>query len=526
MKKFLIIICWIITPTLVFSQNSFTFNHSWHNDFQKEFHAIDSSHHTSIKAHFNLDQNVNSSIQPFSFKSPLLNRMLNSDALRLETDDFDLIINPLFHFETGNSDSASRYINTRAFEVKGRVGTKISFYSSFYENQAVFPDYLEDAIVNNYFVVPGQGYSKWGNHDINPDFDFAMSNGLLSYQADKYFNLQFGHGKNFIGDGYRSLLLSDNSFNYPFFKITTNFWKVKYVNIFSVLQDLRPEYEIENTFRKKYSTTHYLSINITKKWNLGLFETIIWEQSETGRGFDINYLNPVIFYRPVEFSLGSASGNALIGLNTKYKLNNSAHLYGQLLLDEFRFSELKAANGWWANKYSYQLGAKWFDALGVKNLTLQSEYNFSRPFTYSHLNPLQSYTHYNQALAHPLGASFMESVSFLRYRYKRWAIDSKIIFAKHGGNIPGDPTNYGNDILTSYAEGDRLEYGNEVAQGNTTNLSIVDLRLAYILNPTTNMKIEIGISKRESKSLYLPESKTNYLFLSFKTDINNYYYDF
>ena len=335
------------------------------------------------------------------------------------------------------------------------------------------------------------------------------------------FESSLGHG-----DGYRSLLLSDNSFNYPFFKITTNFWKVKYVNIFSVLQDLRPEYEIENTFRKKYSTTHYLSINITKKWHLGLFETIIWEQSETGRGFDINYLNHVIFYRPVELSLGSASGNALIGLNTKYKLNNSAHLYGQLLLDEFRFSELKAANGWWANKYSYQLGAKWFDALGVKNLTLQSEYNFSRPFTYSHLNPLQSYTHYNQALAHPLGASFMESVSFLRYRYKRWAIDSKIIFAKHGGNIPGDPTNYGNDILTSYAEGDRLEYGNEVAQGNTTNLSIVDLRLAYILNPTTNMKIEIGISKRESKSLYLPESKTNYLFLSFKTDINNYYYDF
>ena len=84
MKKFLIIICWIITPTLVFSQNSFTFNHSWHNDFQKEFHAIDSSHHTSIKAHFNLDQNVNPSIQPSSFKSPLLNRMLNSNALRLE----------------------------------------------------------------------------------------------------------------------------------------------------------------------------------------------------------------------------------------------------------------------------------------------------------------------------------------------------------------------------------------------------------------------------------------------------------
>ena len=120
----------------------------------------------------------------------------------------------------------------------------------------------------------------------------------------------------------------------------------------------------------------------------------------------------------------------------------------------------------------------------------------------------------------------MESVSFLRYRYKRWAIDSKVIFATHGANIPGDPLNYGSDILTSYAEGDRLEYGNEVAQGNTTNLRIVDVRLAYIVNPTTNMKVELGVTNRESKSLYLPIAKTNYVFISFKTDINNHYYDF
>lgn len=525
MKKFFLII-WVFGSILTFAQNSFTFNHSWHNDYQKQYHSLDSNKHTSLKANFNFRQKTKSNIEPYSFDSSRLNKILNSNALSYHSDDFDLIFNPLFHFEFGNSDSASRYVNTRAFEAMGRIGSKVTFYTSFYENQAIFPDYLEDAIVVNYFVVPGQGFSKWADHDIIHDFDFARSNGLVSYQADKHFNLQFGHGKNFIGDGYRSLLLSDNAFNYPFFKITTDFWKVKYVNIFSILQDLRPEYELHNTFRKKYSTTHYLSINLTKRWNLGLFETIVWEQSEAGRSFDINYLNPIIFYRPVEFSLGSASGNALVGLNTKFKLNNTAHLYGQLLLDEFRFSELKAKSGWWANKYSYQIGAKWFDALGVKNLTLQSEYNFSRPFTYSHLNPLQSYTHYNQALAHPLGASFMESVSFIRYRYKRWAIDSKIIFATHGANIPNNPINYGSDILSSYAEGDRLEYGNEVAQGNTTDLRIIDVRLAYIINPTTNMKVELGTTNRQSKSLYLPESKTNYLFFSFKTDINNYYYDF
>lgn len=518
----------ILLPFLVFGQANISFNHSWYAQFEKNVHLLDSDFHTSIKP-YNYRQFSNSKISDFSsyqLSSKRLNSFLNTSFFEYKSDDFELIINPLFHLELGHSDSLNRYVNTRAFEAKGKIGPKVSFYTSFYENQAIFPNYLENSILENSFVVPGQGQSKWGDHSINHDFDFAMSNGLVNYQADKYFNLQFGHGKNFFGDGYRSLLLSDNAFNYPYFKLTTDVWKFKYVNLFSVLQDLRPEFELNNTYRKKYSTTHYLSFNLSKRWHVGLFESIVWEQSESGRGFDINYLNPIIFYRPVEFSLGSQSGNALLGLTSKYKVSNLAHFYGQMLLDEFKFEEIVASNGWWANKYSYQIGGKWFDALGVKNLQLQSEYNFSRPFTYSHRNPLQSFTHYSQALAHPLGASFKESVSFIRYRYKRWSTDVKFVLAEHGGSIPGDSINYGNDILISYYDGDRLEYDNKVAQGNTTNLSILDVRFSYLINPSINMKLEIGLFNRKSKSIYNKQSKTNYIFLAFKTDINNYYYDF
>ena len=104
--------------------------------------------------------------------------------------------------------------------------------------------------------------------------------------------------------------------------------------------------------------------------------------------------------------------------------------------------------------------------------------------------------------------------------------DLKIVVAQHGDDIPGDSINYGNDVLISYYQGGRNEYDNQVAQGNTTDLKIIDLRLAYLVNPNTNMKIELGLSNRSSTSLYKPSSKTNYIFLSFKTDINNYYYDF
>ena len=514
-------------PVLAFSQSPSGFSHSWYSQFEKEKHFISSDHHTSIKpfsfSQFDLNTNY---IDSFSIASKGINKFLNHHLFSYSSDELELIINPLFHFELGKSDSANRYVNTRAFEARGKIGSRVSFYTSFYENQAIFPNYLEDEIVANNFVVPGQGQSKWGNHDIDHDFDFAMSNGLVNYQASKQINFQFGHGKNFFGDGYRSLLLSDNAFNYPYFKITTKAWKFNYVNLFSVLQDLRPEFELNNTFRKKYSTTHFLSINLTKRLNIGVFETILWEQSESGRGFDVNYLNPIIFYRPVEFSLGSQSGNALLGLNFKYKVSDLTHLYGQFILDEFKFDEIVAGNGWWANKFGYQIGIKCFDLFGVKNLKFQSEYNFARPFIYSHRNPLQSVTHYGQSLTHPLGASFSENVSIIRYNHKRWMADLKIVVAQHGDDIPGDSINYGNDVLISYYQGGRNEYDNQVAQGNTTDLKIIDLRLAYLVNPNTNMKIELGLSNRSSTSLYKPSSKTNYIFLSFKTDINNYYYDF
>ena len=31
-------------------------------------------------------------------------------------------------------------------------------------------------------------------------------------------------------------------------------------------------------------------------------------------GYEISYLNPIIFYRPIEFSMGSEKGNALMAL--------------------------------------------------------------------------------------------------------------------------------------------------------------------------------------------------------------------
>ena len=42
---------------------------------------------------------------------------------------------------------------------------------------------------------------------------------------------QFGNGKNFIGDGYRSFVLSDVSSPTTYLKMKVDFWKLQYTNI-------------------------------------------------------------------------------------------------------------------------------------------------------------------------------------------------------------------------------------------------------------------------------------------------------
>jgi hypothetical protein len=258
---------------------------------------------------------------------------------------------------------------------------------------------------------------------------------------------------------------------------------------------------------------------------LSLFESILIGEDSLGNEFNINYLNPIIFYRPVEYSISySRQGNAVMGLGFKYKLSDLSHLYGQLVLDEFTLSELRAGNGYWANKFGGQIGFKYFDLFGYENLSFQTEINSARPFTFSHKQPILSYSHYSQPLAHPFGANFLENVSILRYRQKRWTADLKVVVAKHGGQIDGDSRNYGSDILVSYDE-NREDYGNEVAQGNTTDLQFVDFRLGYLINPITNLKLEVGVSNRTTEDLST-SAENQYIFFGLKTDLRNIYYDF
>ncbi|MFH0865199.1 MAG: hypothetical protein V1904_03335 [Bacteroidota bacterium] len=357
--------------------------------------------------------------------------------------------------------------------------------------------------------------------------------------------IETGSGKHFWGDGHRTLFLSDAAYSYPYFKITTSVWKIKYVNMWANFKDITGGYD--NWFKadNKYGAFHFLSWNATKRWNINLFEAVIWAgQTENHtRNFDVNYLNPIIFYRPVEFSLGSPD-NVLIGLGSNYKIGKKHVLYTQILLDEFLLKEVRAGfshmfnpsdttlqYGSWFNKQAWQLGYKYFDVAGIRYLNFQTEYNYVRPYTYSHRVSIQNYGHFNEPLAHPLGANFWESVSFLRYTKNKWYFEAEYLHYVTG--LDSNGTHFGQDIFkptfdTYEPEVGNIvvnQYGNKVAQGIKNTVNFISLKASYLIYSPLNLRLEAGYIHRTQNSV-LENKTTNYLFFGIKTSLDNRYYDF
>ena len=545
MKQLVFVVLTILSFAGYSQHTNLLLGRNYSSDINKVLYTKDPNIHTSFKPILNSnlsfasDSVIGSNYQS-TYKKWYLRKTFSEHLIVLEGDDYKVIASPIINLSKGKEliDSKNTFTNSRGYLIEGDLGKKISFSTSFVENQAIFPNYLDESIRKNN-VVPGQGYAR----DFKETgFDYAMSSGYVTYRPNNMFAVQFGHGKNFIGDGYRSLLLSDNTFNYPYLKIQTTFWKVQYTNLYAELMDINyfathglPNWD-QMGYPKKYMSAHYLSLNATKKLNISLYEAVIWRMNHApgSSGFDVNYLNPIAMLRPIEFSVNSPD-NVLVGVNTKYTFESS-YMYGQLVLDEFSINDLRANDGFWANKIGYQLGYKIFDPFNIDRLTLQTEYNYVRPYTYAHHNPQQNYAHYNQPLAHPLGANFSELLFMANYKWKRFEIDAKIMFAKYGGDFKGDTVSYGSNVYFStgnYAQeaglvgmgsGRPSDYGIEMYQGNLTTIDCKSLNVSYIINPYTNLKINVGLTFRNSHNDDEDE-KTQFINFGIMSDLFNHYYD-
>ena len=454
------------------------------------------------------------------------NKLMDEDLVYINKPGFKFRANLLLDLNLGRDQVSddSFWQNTRGYWLSGKIGDKLYFESTFYENQAKLAPYIRDYSYSS-LVIPGQGRFKIFKEGAGADWAFAS--GAVGYKPSKYFTLALGHGKHFLGEGYRSLLLSDNAFNYPYIKLETNVWNFKYVNMWAQLSHVGFENAADRNWTQKYLAVHYLSWNATKRFNISLYESISWLKAD--KGFDWQYMNPIIFLRPVEWQNGSAD-NVLVGLSTKYKVSDNISFYGQFVLDDFNVQEFQKQDGYWGNKYGGQIGVKAFNLFKVYGLSAQAEYNVVRPFTYTHFDSTNGHGHMNQPLAHPLGANFQEAIGIVRYKYKRHKLSLKIVWSEFGTDTLG--VNHGGNVFVDYNT-NRADINNDgglngytIGQGLHNKLNYFEGRYAYLVNPRAKLFLEVGFRERSLSKQNLADSETRYYFIGLRTSLNNFYNDY
>jgi hypothetical protein len=166
------------------------------------------------------------------------------------------------------------------------------------------------------------------------------------------------------------------------------------------------------------------------------------------------------------------------------------------------------------------------NAFKVENLHLRIEHNAIRPYTSQHITPLTNYGHFAQPINHPWGANFKETILQLHYRYKRYIFDAQVVVGVKGLDIDGQ--NFGGDIYLPYTT--RVQdFNNVIGQGVRSELSNIQARVSYLLNPSYNLRVEGGVLLRTMTAdnpAPIFNDNSTYIFFGMRTALFNNYFDF
>jgi hypothetical protein len=502
------------------------YSYQFDQKFDATVYSVNNSLHTSLKPFL-----IDSSLRPTynalmhvgvdsTRKGWILRKIFNEHLIDVKTKEYTFYADYLPDLQVGRdiASNTNTDLNTRAFQLGGTIGSKFSFYTSSYENQGKFAPYFNQYI-NKIAFVSGQAYNR--DYAQNVTEDWSYSTAIISYSPIKQLNITMGEDKTFIGDGYRSLLLSDFSANYPLLRITANLGKVQYMMMWAYLEDINaPKFDTFGSNRRKWGVFHYLDWNVTNRFSLGFFNAVIAEEADNAgnfHGFDANYIDPVFFSK----SLGPSSqpDNVLAGFTAKYKIFDKTAIYGQLLLDKFNASDIFSSNST-DNTNGIQLGIRGGDLLKVKRLNFLLEFNTVKPYTYSSPLILTNYTNYSEPLGDPLGANFREFIGILNYSIGRFDFMGQVNYAKYGLNTAS--TNYGKDVTYTLPA---TITSTTVGQGVATNLYYGEGTVSYLINPKYNLRFEAGVMLRD-ESNNLGSNKTTLFTFGLRSTFRDLYHDF
>lgn len=523
----------MVSAQAVYQPYSFQF----YQKFNSDLYSTSSNQHTSLKPFFVDDslliKHYDSlmSVAKSNPKSDFAYQKLFSQHLYdLKWNNSSFYSDVLPEFTIGKSfnqaditssvfnNTTTTNIYSLGLQLGGTFGHNFSYNIAAFASTQTVPDYISTYIKQT-GVIPGLGLSSNGGGNT---YNLNYITASFSYTPSQYINIVAGRDKTFIGDGYRSLLLSDYSSPYLFFKLTATLGHLKYMAMWTDMNDpiSVSQYGVQ---RNKFGVFHYLDWSVSNRLSFGFFENItgfFTDDNGVKRPFDFNYINPLIYMQAINNDSGDPD-KSLLGFTGKYKISNGLTAYGQFALNEFHSVDFFSSNGSFTNKYAWQLGLRGTNLLSVNNLNFLVETNSAKPYTYSARSEIESYSNNGEPLAHPWGANFRELVVLLNYSYKRFDYSFESDFGRYGLDING--ADFGKNLFQVYTDAARI-YGNYTTQGLTTNLTFFEGKVAYVINPKTNLRVELGgIFRNEKNSLF--NDRTNMITFGVKSSFRSVYND-
>lgn len=454
-------------------------------------------------------------------KGWLYRKLFNEHFLQKSNTKFFLAVDPLINI-TGGSERLQNnaellFRNTRGAQAMGQLGEKFSFYTAFFENQARFVDFRSTYFQSRgeqryngleYFVsnatIPNGGRTKPFK---TSGFDYASSMSYVRFQPLKPLNIHFGNNPSFIGWGHRSLLLSDNSFNFTHLKID---WEIIPGLNYSLIRGkqlnlLRKRYTnlVEPPFERKGIGIHYLSYSPIESLTIGIFESSVYlrDEAESSQSVSQYFYNPVVGINSLAIGSENAEMRNFFGANIGWRFLKNHMIYSQIISGDLGSPE-----------YGFQLGYRSNHLFTLKNFKFQIEYNQATDRLYAARNRRMSYTHFNLPLAHTLGNGFEELIIRLGYKWKGVTLNVKHIY---------------------YSANEMMEFKNalfdsksDFVQNTPETVNYMSAELGYVMNKATMLTVFANAVYRQSSSKLNGNVNHGLIFLGIKSNLFNNYMDF
>jgi hypothetical protein len=438
------------------------------------------------------------------------------ELIVLNQPEGTLWITPILNLSSGKSysDTATRIMqNTRGIRMEGLLGSSFFFSTSFYENQAILPQYAQDYVLNRgefYWnstdstysqvngVIPGAARTKPFKSN---GFDYAYATGMTDWKFCKKGSVSWGNERLFVGNGYRSLFWSDNGVPAMNLRINLQFsskWNFQVVRMRG-LNLLRHANSVNGEAYYEPTSLGFASLYFqpNKRLTIGLFEGGKWLRGDSIQKTPVAFS----YYIPLPGAayLGqqvTGTSSSLLGIDAAFQLKH-AKLYGQL-----------GATPGTSQSEVVQLGVrikpfkKAFDFI-------QFEYNHTGSKAYQATNPRIHYINYQLPIAHPMGGGVDEFLLRSNFEWKNWFLNLNLHFYVHqNGNYQA--------LLPTY---------------QTSNAQLVQtvnnhqMEIGYRFNRAYGFEVWGGLGFR-STQFQKENTQNTWISFGIRTQLTNHYFDF